>query len=154
MVMDDNRATSRFQVVEVPVLPPGSCIITKKPTGSFIDTGVAFGQGDKPRFAGRVYLSFEAVWEMAAVAGMFDAWELRIGHAADDAYRQGYAEGLRENFRDTVDLVERLHDVADRLGGLRGAPLDPASASAALTGDPGPGEPGHDPAGDGPAGEQ
>jgi hypothetical protein len=107
---------SRFQVVDIAALNPGECLVTKTPNGPFIDTGVDLSGPDRPIFRGRVYLSVEAVREMAEQAGLFDPYEDRINHlgevymlARDEAQREGYAAGYAEKIDATADaLVDRM----------------------------------------------
>lgn len=133
-----NDKISRFSVVEFAQRNPGTCLITKTPNGPLVDTGLDFGLGDKPRFAGRVYLSVDVVREMAEVAGLFGSFEDRLLAAKKEAYDYGYREGVEEKFGDVTGLVERLHDTADRLGGLaapvEAAEPEPEGAAAAIRG--------------------
>jgi hypothetical protein len=101
--------TSRFSVIDVPLLDPGHCWITKTAEGPFIDTGVDVGRMHIER--GRIYLSVEVLREMARVAGILDEGKSVSAELKEkEWFDKGYSEALKENYG---DLLARL---ADRVG--------------------------------------
>lgn len=118
------NTASRFQVVDQAIRNPGTCLLTQTPTGPFIDTGLDLGLGDRGAFRGRVYLSVDAVREMAEQFGLFDSYEQKVldTHESADtevgkAWDAGYAAGRAENLDHLADeLVDRMRA---RVGGNR-----------------------------------
>lgn len=97
---------SRFKLVDAPILAPGEDFITRTINGPFIDTGTDLGFGQK----GRVYLSVDTLREMADTAGLLDtADSQKVNY--DAAYKQGYADAMREKLDDKLrdDIDELLH---------------------------------------------
>ena len=136
--------TSRFSITEAPALDPAVCWITRSGQGPFIDTGVDVGRMHIER--GRIYLSFDALREMARVAGILDEGKSASAELKEkEWFDKGYSEALKENYG---DLLARLADrvgpgVLDAAGtarepeeednsGLAGATLD-ATVDAGVT---------------------
>lgn len=119
---------SRFQLVETPALMPGECWITKTSVGPFIDT-----QTDVPlERRGRVYISIDALREMAFEAGLFEG--LVPKNYVDEAYSRGYADATEENLNGQLaDTASALRSVADRIDAVRmddSADVEMAAAGA------------------------
>ena len=101
--------SSRFSITEAPTLEPAVCWITRSGQGPFIDTGVDVGRMHIER--GRIYLSFDALREMARVAGILDEGKsASVELKEKEWFDKGYSEALKENYG---DLLTRL---ADRVG--------------------------------------
>jgi hypothetical protein len=101
--------SSRFSITEAPALEPAVCWITRSGQGPFIDTGVDIGRMHIER--GRIYLSFDALREMARVAGILDEGKSASVELKEiEWFNKGYSEALKENYG---DLLTRL---ADRVG--------------------------------------
>lgn len=60
------RRVSGVQVVDSPLLAPGCCLLTGNPNGPFVDTLVDIDIDTPP---GRIYLSRQIVFDMAAAFG-------------------------------------------------------------------------------------
>jgi hypothetical protein len=60
---------TRFFLTDAPSISPGVCWITKTGVGPFIDTGIDLSKNVVDR--GRMYISVDALREMAQVAGLF-----------------------------------------------------------------------------------
>jgi len=100
--------TSRFSVIDTPVLSPGHCWITRTTDGPFIDTSVDVGRMHIER--GRIYLSVEVVREMARVAGILDEGKsVSVELREQELYNKGYSDALKENYGDL------LHNLTDRI---------------------------------------
>jgi len=99
---------SRFFLTDAPAMSPGVCWITKTGVGPFIDTGVDLSLHVVDR--GRIYISVDAIREMAQIAGLFDeeapvSVELR----RKEFYDQGYKDALEEMNKDVINnFVERV----------------------------------------------
>lgn len=117
---------SRFQLVETPALMPGECWITKTSIGPFIDT-----QTDVPlERRGRVYISVDALREMAFEAGLFEG--LTPQHYVEEAYARGYADATEENLNGQLaDTAAALRSVADRIDAVRLDDVAPVEAARA-----------------------
>lgn len=101
--------TSRFSVVDTPILSPGHCWISKTATGTFLDTGVDVGRMNIER--GRIYIELDILREMARVAGILDEGKSVSAELKEkEWYDKGYSDALKENYG---DLLTRL---ADRVG--------------------------------------
>lgn len=98
---------SRYTLIDTAALPPGACWISKNPQGPMIDTGVDILFNER----GRLYLSVEAIKEMARVAGLFDK---SVEQELEDnaIWNAGYSAGVKE------DLSGHLGDSLDQLGFL------------------------------------
>lgn len=100
--------TSRFSVIDTPILNPGHCWITRTTDGPFIDTSVDVGRMHIER--GRIYLSVEVVREMARVAGILDEGKsASVELKEQELYNKGYSDALKENYGDL------LHNLTDRI---------------------------------------
>ena len=98
--------TSRYTIMEAPAKDPGCCLITRTSVGPFIDTGVDLSVGKIDR--GRVYLSVDAVREMAQLAGLFDEGEPQTAALKKKQwYQEGYNDALRE-FENVEHYVSKL----------------------------------------------
>lgn len=141
------NTASRFQVVDQAIRNPGTCLLTQTPTGPFIDTGLDLGLGDRGAFRGRVYLSVDAVREMAEQFGLFDSYEQKVldTHESADtevgkAWDAGYAAGRAENLDHLADeLVDRMRarvagGGAERAAEPTAAGDDPAAGQPAEPG--------------------
>lgn len=101
--------SSRFSITEAPALEPAVCWITRSGQGPFIDTGVDVGRMHIER--GRIYISLDALREMARVAGILDEGKSASVELKErEWFDKGYSEALKENYG---DLLTRL---ADRVG--------------------------------------
>lgn len=98
--------TSRFSVVDVPVLEPGHCWVSRTTDGPFIDTGIDIGRMHIER--GRLYLSFDVLREMAREAGIIDEGKSVSAELKEkEWYDKGYSDALKENYG---NLLNRLAD--------------------------------------------
>lgn len=116
-------------MIDVAMLSPGHCWVTRTPNGPFIDTGieVAFGQ------RGRMYLSMDALREMADVAGLL-APTVDEEEVFKRGYDQGYDEAVKENHgADLGSAVDRLAYLVGELRGVAG--LEGGLAQSADAGD-------------------
>lgn len=146
------NVNSRFQLVDIAALNPGECLVTKTPNGPFIDTGLTLSGPDRPIFRGRVYLSVEAIREMAEQAGLFDPYEEKMNTLKTDATEyseQRYGEGYSDGYDAKVDatageLVDRMRARVARDRGESAA--EPTAASDDSAAEPAP-EPGAEAAG-------
>lgn len=101
--------TSRFKVIDTPILAPGNCWVSKTTDGPFIDTGVDVGRMHIER--GRIYLSFEVLREMARVAGILDEGKSTSAELKEkEWYDKGYSDAIKENYGNL------LTQLADRVG--------------------------------------
>lgn len=103
---------SRFSLVPLAVRNPGTCWVSKSPTGPMIDTGVEVQFAER----GRIYLTVDVVREMAEVAGLFD--ELRTDSIADaeTSYQSGFEAGQKVDLHGNLDrVVSELDRIADLL---------------------------------------
>lgn len=100
--------TSRFTLVQAPPREPGHCWITKTAVGPFIDTGVDLSVKVIDR--GRIYISVDALREMAQVAGLFDEEEPKtVGLQRKRWYEEGYNDALKEFSNESVDrFIEHI----------------------------------------------
>lgn len=100
--------TSRFSVVQAPPKDPGHCWITKTSVGPFIDTGVDLSLTKVDR--GRIYISVDALREMAQVAGLFDEGEPKTaGLKKKQWYEQGYNDAMKEISDNAIDrFIEHI----------------------------------------------
>lgn len=99
---------SRFFLTDAPALAPGVCWITKTSKGPFIDTGVDLSKHVVDR--GRIYLSVDALREMAQLAGLFDEGEPKTAALKKkEWYEQGYNDAIKELKTDAVNnFIERV----------------------------------------------
>ena len=116
--------SGRFTLVDTPALMPGECWITRTPVGPFIDTGT-----DVPfEKRGRVYISLDALREMAFEAGLFTG--LVPGENVEKAYANGFADAVKENIGgELAGISAALRSAADRVDAVRvdnPAPVDAA----------------------------
>lgn len=100
--------TSRFNVVQAPPLSPGHCWITKTSVGPFIDTGIDLSLDKIDR--GRIYISVDALREMAQVAGLFDEKEpVTVELKRKQWYDQGYNDAMKEMSGDAINrFIEHI----------------------------------------------
>lgn len=98
--------TSRFKVVDAPVLAPAVDYVTGTAVGPFVDTerNVIDQAG---RILGRIYLSKDTVREMAQELGLIGGHADRS--ALDEAYHRGKLDGLQE------ELGGDIHDISATL---------------------------------------
>ncbi len=103
-----DTTVSRYKVVDVPVLAPGKCWVSKTTEGPFIDTGIDIGRMNIER--GRLYLSVETIREMARTAGVLgEGPSVNAQLYAQEQFDKGYAEALKENYGDLIrNLSERV----------------------------------------------
>lgn len=106
--------TSRFDIVTAPALQPGHCWITKSGVGPFIDTKIDLSLDRIDR--GRIYISVDAVREMAQAAGLFEEKEpVTVELKRKQWYDQGYNDAMKEMSNDAVNrLIE--HAVRNSVG--------------------------------------
>jgi len=99
---------SRFFLTDAPAMSPGVCWITKTGVGPFIDTGVDLSLHVVDR--GRMYISVDALREMAQVAGLFGETEpISVEMRKKEFYDQGYKDALEEMNKDVINnFVERV----------------------------------------------
>ena len=99
---------SRFTLTNAPAMSPGVCWITKTGVGPFIDTGVDLSLHVVDR--GRMYISVDALREMAQVAGLFDeAQPVSVEIKKKEWYDRGYHDALEEMNKDVINhFVERV----------------------------------------------
>lgn len=109
-----NDPSGRFQLVDSLTRAPGVCWVTRTDKGPFIDTGTEIEFGS----FGRLYLSVEAIREMADVAGLFDIDMSEAQNKENSSAQRGYDLGVKENIGESLrDIVNRLDGVAYRLSG-------------------------------------
>jgi hypothetical protein len=99
---------SRFFLTDAPAMSPGVCWITKTGVGPFIDTGVDLSLHVVDR--GRIYISVDAIREMAQIAGLFDETApVSVELRKKEIYDQGYKDALEEMNKDVINnFVERV----------------------------------------------
>jgi hypothetical protein len=99
---------SRFFLTDAPALAPGVCWITKTGVGPFIDTGVDLSKNVIDR--GRIYISVDALREMAQIAGLFEEKEpISAELRRKEWYDKGYNDAVKELQNDVVNnFVERV----------------------------------------------
>jgi hypothetical protein len=99
---------TRFFLTDAPALAPGVCWITKTGVGPFVDTGIDLSKNVIDR--GRMYISVDALREMAQVAGLFDETApVSVELRKKEFYDQGYKDALEEMNKDVINnFVERV----------------------------------------------
>ena len=99
---------SRFFLTDAPALAPGVCWITRTSKGPFIDTGIDLSKNVIDR--GRIYLSVDALREMAQLAGLFDEGEPKTAALKKKQwYEEGYNDAMKELKSDVINnFVERV----------------------------------------------
>ncbi len=99
---------TRFFLTDAPALAPGVCWITKTGVGPFIDTGIDLSRNVIDR--GRMYISVDALREMAQIAGLFDETApVSVELRKKEFYDQGYKDALEEMNKDVIsNFVERV----------------------------------------------
>jgi hypothetical protein len=99
---------SRFFLTDAPALAPGVCWITKSGVGPFIDTGIDLSKNVIDR--GRMYISVDALREMAQIAGLFDETApVSVELRKKELYDLGYNDALKEMNKDVIsNFVERI----------------------------------------------
>ena len=99
---------TRFFLTDAPAMSPGVCWITKTAVGPFIDTGVDLSLHVVDR--GRIYISVDALREMAQIAGLFDEkTPVSVELRKKELYEQGYRDALEEMNKDVIhNFVERV----------------------------------------------
>ena len=118
--------SSRFNVVQAPPREPGHCWITKTSIGPFVDTGIDLSIDKIDR--GRIYISVDALREMAQVAGLFDEKEpVTVELKRKQWYDQGYNDAMKEMSNDAVSRF--IEHTSRNLVGIAGntAMVEPAS---------------------------
>ena len=100
--------TSRFSLVQAPPREPGHCWITKTSVGPFIDTGIDLSVKVIDR--GRLYISVDALREMAQVAGLFEETEPKeVGLRKKRWYEEGYNDAMKEISNGHIDrFIEHI----------------------------------------------
>ena len=116
--------TSRFSVIDSPILSPGHCWISRSSDGPLIDTGIDIGRMNIER--GRLYISFEMLREMARVAGILDEGKsTSVELKEQELYNKGYSDALKENYGDLLhNLTHRITtgNVGNAVPATSGAP--------------------------------
>jgi hypothetical protein len=99
---------TRFFLTDAPALSPGVCWITKTGVGPFIDTGIDLSKNVIDR--GRMYISVDALREMAQIAGLFgEKPPVSVELMKKEIYDQGYKDALEEMNKDVIsNFVERV----------------------------------------------
>jgi hypothetical protein len=99
---------SRFFLTDAPALAPGVCWITKSGVGPFVDTGIDLSRNVIDR--GRMYISVDALREMAQLAGLFDETApVSVELRKKELYDLGYNDALKEMNKDVIsNFVERI----------------------------------------------
>jgi hypothetical protein len=99
---------TRFFLTDAPAMSPGVCWITKSGVGPFIDTGIDLSLHVVDR--GRMYISVDALREMAQVAGLFDeTTPVSVELRKKELYDLGYNDALKEMNKDVIsNFVERI----------------------------------------------
>lgn len=99
---------SRFFLTDAPALAPGVCWITKSGIGPFIDTGIDLSKNVIDR--GRMYISVDALREMAQIAGLFgEEQPVSVELRKKEFYDQGYKDALEEMNKDVINnFVKRV----------------------------------------------
>jgi hypothetical protein len=99
---------SRFFLTDAPAMAPGVCWITKSGVGPFIDTGVDLSLHVVDR--GRMYISVDAIREMAQIAGLFEEKDpVSVELRKKEYYDLGYKDALEEMNKDVIsNFVERV----------------------------------------------
>jgi hypothetical protein len=93
---------SKFFLTDAPAMAPGVCWVTKTSVGPFIDTGVDLSLRVIDR--GRIYLSVDALREMAQVAGLFDEKEpISVELKKQEWYDRGYNDAIKELDQDVIN---------------------------------------------------
>jgi hypothetical protein len=110
----ENFMSSRFNVVNAPAQQPGHCWITRTAVGPFVDTGVDVSVGKIDR--GRMYISIDALREMAQVAGLFDEKQpVSVELRQKEWFDKGYQKAMEEMSNDAVNrFIE--HTVRNSVG--------------------------------------
>ena len=99
---------TRFFLTDAPAMSPGVCWITKSGVGPFIDTGIDLSMHVVDR--GRMYISVDALREMAQIAGLFDeTTPVSVELRKKELYDLGYNDALKEMNKDVIsNFVERI----------------------------------------------
>lgn len=99
---------TRFFLTDAPAMAPGVCWITKTGVGPFIDTGVDLSLHVVDR--GRIYISVDAIREMAQIAGLFKEKDpASVELRKLEYYNQGYKDALEETNKDVINhFIERV----------------------------------------------
>jgi hypothetical protein len=99
---------TRFFLTDAPAMSPGVCWITKSGVGPFIDTGIDLSMHVVDR--GRMYISVDALREMAQIAGLFDETApVSVELRKKELYDLGYNDALKEMNKDVIsNFVERI----------------------------------------------
>jgi len=100
--------SSRFNLVQAPPKAPGHCWITKTSVGPFIDTGIDLSLKVIDR--GRLYISVDALREMAQIAGLFEETEPKEAVLRKKRwYEEGYDDAIKELSNESLNrLVEHV----------------------------------------------
>ena len=106
--------SSRFSLTEGPAQQPGHCWITRTSIGPFIDTGVDVSVGKIDR--GRIYISIDALREMAQVANLFNEERpISAELLRKEWFDKGYRQAMEEMSNDAVSrFIE--HTVRNSVG--------------------------------------
>lgn len=99
---------TRFFLTDAPAMSPGVCWITKSGVGPFIDTGIDLSLHVVDR--GRMYISVDALREMAQIAGLFgEEQPVSVELRKKEFYDLGYNDALKEMNKDVIsNFVERV----------------------------------------------
>lgn len=93
---------SRFALVTAPAREPGHCWITKTSIGPFVDTGIDLSIDRIDR--GRIYISIDALREMAQIAGLFEEKEpITAELKRKQWYNEGYQAAMKEMSEDVIN---------------------------------------------------
>lgn len=103
--------TSRFQVVNTPILAPGTCFVCRSNSGGpFIDTGLShIWYTSAPDVArdGAVYICSACITEMAANLAISN---VDIGIMAQNARNDGIREGINRSIKSIEGYVAAMSD--------------------------------------------
>lgn len=121
---------TRFFLTDSPTMSPGVCWITKTGVGPFIDTGIDLSLHVVDR--GRMYISVDALREMAQIAGLFDEKEpISVEMKKKEWYDKGYQAALEEINKDAINhFVERVVNYSANTAGAA-TPVAPEGSHTA-----------------------
>jgi len=119
-------------------MSPGVCWITKTGVGPFIDTGVDLSLHVVDR--GRMYISVDALREMAQIAGLFDEKEpVSVELKKKEWYDKGYQDASKEINKDAIDnFIQHVSRNAVGAAGVAvlGSPQNNVTAAGAAVSEP------------------
>jgi hypothetical protein len=129
---------TRFFLTDAPSMSPGVCWITKTGVGPFIDTGIDLSLHVVDR--GRMYISVDAIREMAQIAGLFDEKEpVSVELKKKEWYDRGYQDALKETNKDAINhFIEHVSRNTVGAAGVAilGAPENSVTAAGAAVVEP------------------